>query len=62
MNNQNDLNGVSLHQAAEMISNALIVEKSNLERIKVELQAEKKKYEEDYVTANDGDSSENAPL
>lgn len=62
MNNQNELNAVSLPEAASIISNALIKEKYNLEQQKKKLLEDKTSYEEAYVKANDGDSSENAPL
>lgn len=62
MSNQELLNSVSLQEAANIISDELISEKSRLEKTRASLQEEKKRYDEDYIRANDGDSSENAPL
>lgn len=62
MNIQDTLKNVSLEEASVIISNALIKEKSTLEEQKFQLQEKKKKYEQDYINANTGDSSENAPL
>lgn len=62
MNNQNILNAVPLQEAAVMISNELIKARYELEQTKKRLLEDKKAYEEAYVLANDGDSSENAPL
>lgn len=62
MNNQELLNSVPLQEAAVIISNELIKARYQLEQTKKKLLQDKKKYEEDYVIANDGDSSENAPL
>lgn len=62
MNNQSKLNAVPLQEAAVMISNELIKARRELERTRDKLLKDKKVYEEAYVLANDGDSSENAPL
>lgn len=59
---QSQLNSVSLKEASEMISASLISERIQLRAAKQRLDADKKRYQEDYILANDGDASENAPL
>lgn len=63
MNNQAELNAMSLEQASERISDALIAERLGLQKKRAELESMKEKYQEDYIVANaDGDARENAPL
>lgn len=62
MNNQKELNAMPLDMAAYTISNELIKARYELEQTKKRLLEDKKSYEKAYVIANDGDSSENAPL
>lgn len=63
MNNQAELNAMSLEQASERISDALIAERLGLQKKRAELEKLKEKYQEDYIIANaDGDARENAPL
>lgn len=63
MNNQAELNAMSLEQASERISDALIAERLGLQKKRAELEGLKEKYQEDYIIANaDGDARENAPL
>lgn len=59
---QSELNSVSLEKASDMISEALINERLALKQKRAELDALKAKYQDDYIVANDGDASENAPL
>ena len=62
MDNQNVLNNVSLEEASRLISKELIGKKLELMETRDKYYKERKQYESDYVAANDGDSSENAPL
>lgn len=63
MNNQSQLNGMSLQEASEWISDALIKERLSLQDKRANLEQLKEKYQEDYLIANaDGDARENAPL
>lgn len=62
MDNQNVLNGVSLQEASKIISKELIQKKLILLKMRDEFYNRRKQFESDYVAANDGDSSENAPL
>ncbi len=62
MLDQNYLNSLSLADASAEISLALINERISLKEQKAELDSLKEKYQHDYIVANDGDSSENAPL
>lgn len=62
MDNQNILNGVSLEEASRIISQELIKKKVILLEMRKTYYENRKQYESDYVAANDGDSSENAPL
>lgn len=62
MNIQELLNSKPLQEAADYISEQLVNKKANLEEQRELLIARRSKYEEDYIKANDGDSSENAPL
>lgn len=59
---QEQLNGMSLQEASSAISRALIEERMSLKKQKAELEELREKYQNDYIIANDGDSSENAPL
>ena len=62
MDIQEKLNNVPLKEASKLISMALIEKKRVLLETRANLYALRKQYEADYVAANDGDSSENAPL
>lgn len=57
-----DYTGISLIEASSLISNKLIDIKIELENKKIKLEEDKKRFEADYIAANDGDASENAPL
>ena len=57
-----ELSNMSLEDASKRISYALIEKKYDLVEKKKALSAKEIKYEEDYVNANTGDASENAPL
>lgn len=57
-----ELNKLPLVEASKRISDELIKEKSKLEDTRKKLLEEKQRYNEAYIAANDGDSSENAPL
>lgn len=59
---QEYLNSISLEEASAAISRALIDERISLKKQKAELDELRAKYQNDYIVANDGDSSENAPL
>lgn len=59
---QEYLNGISLQEASAAISRALIEERISLKKQKAELEELRQKYQNDYIVANDGDLSENAPL
>ncbi len=59
---QEYLNTLSLEQASKEISEALIKERITLRDKITELEKLREKYQGDYLEANDGDSSENAPL
>lgn len=62
MDIQEQLRHVSLEEASRIISNSIISARSKLDDDIRQLEKDRKKYEEDYIIANDGDSSENAPL
>lgn len=62
MLDQKYLNSLSLADASAEISLALIKERISLKEQKAELEKLKEKYQHDYIAANDGDASENAPL
>ena len=57
-----ELSNMSLEDASKRISYALIEKKYDLVEKKKALSAKEIKYKEDYVNANTGDASENAPL
>lgn len=59
---QSELLNMSLKEASLAISQSLVNEKLNLENQRDELKRRKQGYEQNYITANTGDSSENAPL
>lgn len=56
------LNSVPLKEAAKIISDEVIKKRFTLNEEIKELEERHKKYEQDYIDANDGDASENAPL
>ena len=63
MSNQSELNNMSLKDASDKISDALISQRLGLQKKRTDLERLKEQYQEDYIVANaDGDARENAPL
>ena len=63
MSNQEMLNSMSLQEASEKISDAIIAERLSLQKKRADLETLKEQYQNDYLIASaDGDARENAPL